>query len=111
MTMKEEHAIILDFLPYGYPFDKRPMHVKTPIAQALGKNNLVILELVPKKDIILNIHEEVYIGEGKRDKIHHIAGRLTVSKLTETAKTELSYVIEDFVKSDQVRFIKFFNEA
>jgi|SRR3989344_1116191 len=109
--MKEEYAVILDFLPYGYPFDKRPMHVKTPISQALGKNNLVILELVPKKDIILNIHEEVYIGEGKRDKIHHIAGRLTVSKLTETAKTELNFVIEEIVKTEEKRFITFFNEA
>src|SRR3989344_3927823 len=109
--MKEEYAIILDFLPYGYPFDKRPMHVKTPIAQALGKINLVLLELIPKKDVILSIHDEVYIGEGKRDKIHHIAGRLLVNKLTETAKTELNFVIEDIVKKDEKRFIRFFNEA
>src|SRR3989344_2130046 len=103
--MKEEYAIILDFLPYGYPFDKRPMHVKTPIAQALGKINLVLLELIPKKDVILSIHDEVYIGEGKRDKIHHIAGRLLVNKLTETAKTELNFVIEDIVKKDEKRIM------
>lgn len=109
--MKEDYAIILDFLPYGYPFDKRPMHVKTPIAQALGKDSLVILELVPKKDCLFELHEEVYIGEGKRDKVHHISGRIPMNKLTETAKTELSYVIEELVKKDQTKFIKFFNEA
>ena len=111
MTMKEEHAIILDFLPHGYPFDKRPIHLKTSIAQALGKNNLVILELVPKKDIFLQIHEEVYIGEGKRDKIHHIAGRIPITKLTETAKSELNFIIEDLVKKDEKKFVEFYNNA
>ena len=80
MTMKEEFAVILDFLPNGYPFDKRPLHVKTAIAQALGKENLVLLELVPKKDCFLQPHEDVYIGEGKRDKIHHIASRIAINK-------------------------------
>ena len=108
---KEEHAIVLDFLPHGYPMDKRPMHLKTSIAHALGKENLVLLELVPKKDAFLQPHEEVYIGEGKRDKIHHIIGRIGVSRLTETAKTELNYVIEEIVNNNQPRFIEFFNKA
>ncbi len=111
MTTKEEYAIILDFLPNGYPFDKRPIHVKTPVAQALGKINLVLLELVPKKDCFLQPHEEVYIGEGKRDKIHHISGRISVSRLTETAKSELNFIIEDLVKRDEARFVDFFNKA
>ena len=54
---KEEHAIILDFLPNGYPFDDRPMHKKTAIAQAMGKINFTLLELVPKKDIFLQPYE------------------------------------------------------
>ena len=61
---KEEVAIVLDFLPNGYPFDKRPSHRKTAIAQALGKEHFVLLELVPKKDVFLQPYEEVYIGEG-----------------------------------------------
>ena len=73
---REEEVIVLDFLPNGYTTDKRPMHMKTPIAQALGKNNFTLLELVPKKGIFLQPHEEVYIGEGKREKIHHIIGKL-----------------------------------
>ena len=36
---KEENAIVLDFLPNGYPFDERPMYMKTPIVQALGKKH------------------------------------------------------------------------
>lgn len=108
---KEEYAIILDFLPNGYPFDKRPFHKKTPIAQALGKNTYVLLELVPKKDCFLQPLEEVYIGEGKRDKIHHIMGRIVPSKLTETAKTEVNFVINDLVMKNESRFVEFFNKA
>src|SRR3989344_9528313 len=111
MAMKEEHAIILDYLPHGYPMDRRPLHLKTSIAQAIGKNSLVLLELVPKKEAFLQPHEEVYIGEGKRDKIHHIVSRITPDKLTETAKTELNFIIEEIVTNEQGRFVKFFNEA
>jgi putative nucleotide binding protein len=111
MRAKEEHAVILDFLPNGYPFDKRPIHRKTPIAQALGKNSLVLLELVPKPDVFLQPLEEVYIGEGKRDKIHHISARIQFDKLTGTGKSELEFVIKDSVLNDEQRFIKFFNTA
>lgn len=111
MAGKEEHAIILDFLPHGYPMDTRPLHLKTAIAQAIGKESLVVLELVPKKDIFLQPHEEVYVGEGKREKIHHIVGRIPPSKLTETAKSELNYVIEEVVKKDEAKFVDFFNKA
>ena len=40
---KEEYSVVLDFLPNGYPFDDRPSHKKTPIAQALGKTNFTLL--------------------------------------------------------------------
>lgn len=108
---KEEIAIVLDFLPNGYPFDERPSYMKTAIAQAIGKERFVLLELVPKKEIHLQPYEEVYIGEGKRDKIHHIVGKLPLSKLTTTAKTELEHVIKDTIKNNQKRFIEFFNKA
>jgi len=108
---KEENTIILDFLPNGYPFDERPMYMKTPIAQAIGTEHFVLLELVPKKGIHLNLYEEVYIGEGKRDKIHHIVGKIPMSKLTTTARSELEFIIKDIVKKEEKKFIEFFNNA
>ena len=108
---KEENAIVLDFLPNGYPFDDRPMYMKTPIAQAMGGEHFVLLELVPKKEIHLQPYEEVYIGDGKRDKIHHIIGKLQVSKLTATAKSEMEFVIRDIIKKNEKRFVDFFNRA
>jgi putative nucleotide binding protein len=109
--VREENAIVLDFLPHGYPFDTRPMHRKTAIAQAIGKENFTLLEVVPKKGINLQPNEEIYIGEGKRDKVHHVSGRIPSEKLTQTAKGELEYVITELVRKNKQRFVDFFNNS
>lgn len=111
LAVKEEKVVILDFLPNGYPFDRRPSHKKTAITQAIGKNRFTLLELIPKKGVTLKLMQEVYIGEGKRDEIHHIQGKLLLHKLTGTAKQELEYVIQDIVHNNQAPFIQFFNKA
>ena len=111
IRVKEEKAVILDFLPNGYPFDRRPMHMKTAIAQALGKEHFILLELVPKKGIFLQPYEEVYMGEGKRDKIHHIIGKIPLDKLTQTAKMELDHLIKEAVEKNEGRFVDFFNKS
>lgn len=108
---KEEFAIVLDFLPHGYPFDTRPSHKKTPIVQAIGKEHFLLLELIPKKEVTLQLYEEVYIGEGKRDKIHHISGRLTIDKLTETARAGLEIILMEIIEKNEKRFVDFFNQA
>ncbi|MBI2667198.1 DUF655 domain-containing protein [Candidatus Woesearchaeota archaeon] len=108
---KEEYAIILDYLPNGYPMDTRPSHRKTPIAQAIGKVYFVLLELVPKKGISLQPNEEVYLGEGKRDKIHHILGRIDLDKLTQTARTEIEFILDKLVDNSEKRFVDFFSTS
>ena len=111
MNTKEERAIILDFLPNGYSLDRRPMHMKTPIAQAIGVTHFILLELVPKKEVFLQPNQEVYMGEGKRDEIHHIIGRIDFDKLTQTAKINLESNIKKLVENSQEKFINFFNKA
>jgi putative nucleotide binding protein len=108
---KEEEAIVLDFLPNGYPFDNRPSHIKTPIVQAIGKKRFTLLELCPKKGVFLQPNEEVYIGEGKREQIHHILGKLQYDKLTNTAKSTLEFTLKDMVKEREKDIVEFFNKA
>jgi putative nucleotide binding protein len=108
---KEENAIVLDFLAHGYPFDKTPSHKKSAIVQAIGKNRFVLLELVPKKEVHLQPYDEIYIGEGKREKIHHIIGKLNPDKLTSTARSELDYVVKELIGKNEARFVEFFNKA
>ena len=109
--MREEKAIVLDFLPNGYPFDTTPIHRKNSIAQALGVKHFILLELVPKKGVFLQPYEEVYVGEGKRDKIHHVIGKIPIEKLTATAEKELEFVVHDLVSQNEKRFVDFFNNA
>ena len=108
---REETVIVLDFLLNGYSYDKSPSHLKTPITQAIGTFNFTLLELVPRKGVFLQPFETVYIGQSKRDKIHHINGRIPYSKLTSTAKAELEHAVKEIVIKDEQRFVKFFNEA
>ncbi len=105
--VKEEKAIVLDFLAYGYPLEKKMM----PLAQAVGLNNFTLLQLVPRRGLKFEVGEEVYIGEGKRDKVQYILGRCPREKLTETARLQLEDYIEKKVLDDEQRFVDFFNKA
>ena len=52
-TQREETVIVLDFLQHGYVLDNRPSHKKTAIVQAIGTKFFTLLELVPKRGIVL----------------------------------------------------------
>jgi len=107
MIQKEEYAIILDYLPYGYPLEGK----MRPVAQAIGEKGFVLLQLIPRKGETLELKEKVYIGEGKRDKIYYILGRLPAEKLTENSKTQLEEFVKKIVKEKEKEFVDFFNEA
>lgn len=107
MTEKEDFAIILDYLPYGYPMGGK----MNPIAQAIGEKTLAILELIPRKGVSLTQKEKVYIGPEKRDKIYYIGGRLPRDKLTEAAKIQLQDFIQGVVAEQEKKYIDFFNNA
>jgi putative nucleotide binding protein len=107
----EEYAIILDYLPLGYVKEGIPTYKRKPVAQAIGKEEFTLLELIPKEDINLDIHQKVYIGSGKRDEISRVNRRLKYEDLTATAKVELNYVIEEIIKAKEDKFVEFFNEA
>lgn len=107
MANKEEYAIVIDYLPYGYPLEKKMM----PIAQAVGKQDFTLLELVPRRGIKLEVGEEVYIGEGKRDKVYYILGKLPLNKVSENAKNFLQAYIEKQVQENEKKFVDFFNNA
>ncbi len=105
--MKESTCIVLDFLPNGYS-DRR--HTE-PVAQAIGTSFFSLLELVTRENISLTQEEEVYIGEGKRDKIRFIRGQLEYRDLTSMAKNLLPEMVEKLVRKNEQRFVEFFNKG
>jgi len=105
--MKDETATVLEYLPNGYPLEKKMM----PLAQAIGESNFTLLELVPRRGIALESGESVYIGQGKRDKIYYILGRLPPEKLTESSKQQLEEFIKKVVEKKEQEFVDFFNKS
>ena len=82
-----------------------------PVVQAIGEQHLALLELAPIRGATFVLHERVYIGPEKRDKISFIIGRLPQEKLTEQAKQRLAEVISKVVRERQAEFVAFFNNA
>ncbi len=104
---KEEKAIVLDFLPHGYPFSNQ----RTPIIQILGENYMTLLEAVPKTGVFLKPRDEVYIGPEKRDQVHHVVGKIEYEKMTQTAIMILEEIVKEVVKEKEEYYVNFFNKA
>ncbi len=108
--VKEENAIILDYLSLGYVNDKLSNFKRKPIAQAIGCEKFSLLELIPKPNPNIEIHEKVYIGPGKRDKIKTVK-KLQYENLTATSRIELEYTIKEIIENDEEKYVQFFNTA
>jgi putative nucleotide binding protein len=107
----EDYALILDYLPQGIPTEKS--FRREPMAYAVGESEFKLFELVPKTEAVIVIGDRVYIGKepALRDKIVHVKRRVGYEELTAAAHAELPFVLQDIVKNQEPRFIKFFNEA
>ncbi len=104
--MKDEYAIVLDFLPRGHGFGK-PL----PIAQVLGTTYFTLLEVVIREGKTVKPGDKVYIGSGKRDVVFNIKRKIRYEDLTGFAKSELENAVKTIVEEDEARFVEFFNKA
>ena len=107
----EDYAYVLDFMPYGHPDDKRPLHRREPLAQVVGDKYFTLLEVSLKKDANPLVMDRLYIGKGERDAVHKIKRRLRYDDLTPAARSELPFVLEHIVKQQEERFVEFFNKS
>lgn len=107
----EDYVFVLDYLPQGR-IEERAFK-RTPLALAIGEDEFKLFELIPKINVTLRVGERVYIGKDlvKRDKIEHVKRRIAFDELTNAAKGEAEFVVEDIVKAQENKFIKFFNTA
>lgn len=108
---KEDVAYVLDYLPYGRSDDTRPMYQKKPLAQGIGEKHFVLMEMIPKENIVPKAQERVYIGEGNRPVIDHVKRRISYNELTHSAQMELPDMVEKIVLGNESVFLSFFNEA
>lgn len=107
---REEVARVLDYLPYGRSPDSRS-YQKQPLVQAVGETNFVLMELTPKAGVVPAAGTRVYIGSGERDLIDHVNRRIDYIELSNSAKLELPFQIQNIVLDNEARFIHYFNDA
>ena len=107
----EDYVYILDYLPQGR--SDAPPSRREPTLLGLGEQQFTLFELVPKTGASFTIGDKAYIGKDvdQRGLVQKIRGRIAYHELTPAAHGELPYVIEDIVKAEQQRFLKFFNDA
>jgi len=107
----EDYAYVLDYMPKGRPDSKDYQHES--LVLALGKDEFKLFELIPKEGKNFLVGDKVYIGKDmdKREKVKHVKSRISWDKLTNAAKSEVPYIIEDIIDDGEGRFLEFYNKA
>ncbi len=106
----EEHAFVLDYLLYGRGGEKS-RHLAVPTAQIMGEQHFTLLEAELKVGATVLVHERIYIGRDRREKVDRIIGRIGYEQLTANAKSEVVPVIDELVRAQEQRFVDFFNNS
>jgi len=104
----EEYAYVLDFSQRG-----KSVVIKGregPIVQAIGEERLTLLELLAVENQNFEPGERVKIGKEGREKIVSVLGKLSFEELTPESKSSLLSVVERIVKSNESKYVAYFNE-
>jgi len=98
----------LDFSPRG-----KSVVIKGregPIVQAMGEERLTLLELLAVENQNFEPGERVKIGKEGREKIVSVLGKLSFEELTPESKSSILSVVEKIVKSNESKYVAYFNE-
>ena len=105
----EEYAYVLDFIQRGKSTTVRAR--EGIIIQAIGEEHLTLLELLGIQNMSFEVGERLYIGREGRDKVVSVLGRLEYKDISQTAKNELTNIIEKIVYANEKRFVDYINMA
>jgi len=107
----EEYGYVLDYMQFGRPAPDKPRHLALPSVQVIGETYFTLLEAEVRAGTQAALHERVYIGKDRREKINRIIGRIGYNDLTANAKAELLSVLEELIANQEQRFVSFFNNS
>ena len=107
----EEYAYVLDYLQHGRTSSDKPRHLALPTVKVVGEGYFTLLEAEVRAGLQANLHERIYIGKDRREKINRIIGRIGYDDLTANAKAELLPVLERLIMNQEQRFVNFFNNS
>ena len=106
----EDYALILDYLPQGIPTDKSFRREPWPMPSERSSSNFS--SSFPRwrrssSSVTGSISARILPFATRS----YVKRRVGYEELTAAAQAELPFVLQDIVKQQQERFIKFFNEA
>jgi putative nucleotide binding protein len=108
MSGGAEIAVVLDFLPHGRAEDDRPQYEKSPLAYVLTEEEFRLAELELDADAGIGIGDR--IGLGDEDAVVRTRD-IEYEDLPSGARSEIEYVVEEIVVSNEERFVDFYNDA
>jgi putative nucleotide binding protein len=104
-------AVVLDVLPHGRADDDRPRYKKSPLAYGLGEENFRLVELRLADDTDVSIGDRVVIEpRADRASVEEVRD-IDYDDLSNTALSELDYVVDEILTEHERRFVDFYNDA
>ncbi len=106
----EEAVYVLDYLPYGDPI----RGIRHPLVQSIGEKRFILVEVRPVGDIrgiSLVPGERIVLKNSLESSMFSHPRILSYEELSAAAKKELPLVVEKIVRSQEERFVDFFNYA
>lgn len=101
---RDEYAYVLEYLPYGLvdTKDRRPSAI-------ILTESLSLLLASLKKNVTVEVGKKVYIGEDKREEIHHIIRRIPTDKLSEAGMQSLMEKVHTAVQDNEKKYVEILN--
>ncbi|SDF66764.1 DUF655 domain-containing protein [Halorientalis regularis] len=107
---ERETGVVLDFLPHGRTEDDRPQYEKSPLAYVLTESDFDLFELRVDDDAGVQIGDRIPVERGDDSPVQRIRS-IEYGDLPSGARSELEYVVEEIVTTNEDRFVDFYNDA
>lgn len=101
---KDEYAFVLEYLPFGLSDSRDRKASAIVLTDSLG-----LLLVALKKDAKIEPGMKVYIGENKREEVHHIIQRVTPEKLNGNGLQMLRERAGSIVVENEAKYIDIIN--
>jgi len=107
----ERRAVVLDLLPNGRPDDDRPQYERPAVAYAVGEDDFRLYEIELTEDADTSIGDRLVVRPAERREAVDRFREMSYGDLTNAARSEIAYVVEEIVDRDEERFVDFYTEA
>ena len=105
----EEYAYVLDHKSRS---KSTTVHGRTGvIVIALGEERLTLLEILGIENSTFDVGERIYIGKEGRTKVQSVLGKMNYEQISDSAKNEVSKVVESIVIKNEKKFVDGINNA